>query len=247
MKRMFESARPMTIARLCGAAMLVLAAVVLAAPAGALTMTDFDLQRSLPSLGFWGPVAIVTLRFIASLIGIVPTSPLLLAAGASEGTLLGSLYVLIGAELGALAGFLIGRHLGRDFVERRGWLDRVAQTRVGRWLLDENTPQSQLMLAVFLCRLVPGLNMDALSYVAGLTALSAWRFCLASFAALLPYTLIVVAAGQQLVAFGSDSLAIAVIGLLAFSALVVLCKQHWPRRTARTKPGLQANPCESNA
>nr|WP_083240728.1 VTT domain-containing protein [Methyloceanibacter methanicus] len=125
---------------------------------------------------------------------------------------------------------------------RRGWLDRVAQTRIGRWLLDENTPQSQLMLAVFLCRLVPGLNMDALSYVAGITALSAWRFCLASFAALLPYTLIVVAAGQQLVAFGSDSLAIVVIGLVAFSALAIVCKQHWPRRTARTKPGLEASP-----
>ncbi|WP_342027500.1 hypothetical protein [Methyloceanibacter methanicus] len=117
MKRKFQPARPMGIARLCAVATLVLATLVLAGPAGAVTLADFDLQRNLPSLRVWGPVAIVALRLVASLVGIVPTSPLLLAAGASEGLLLGSLYVLIGAELGALAGFLVGRHLGRDFVD----------------------------------------------------------------------------------------------------------------------------------
>lgn len=112
---------------------------------------------------------------------------------------------------------------------------------MGRWLLDKDTPQSQLMLAVFLCRLVPGLNMDALSYVAGITALSTWRFALASFAALLPYTLLLVAAGQHLVAFGSDSLAVAVIGLVALSALVGLSRKRWSRFGGRGKPILSAN------
>ncbi|MDJ0512846.1 MAG: VTT domain-containing protein [Methyloceanibacter sp.] len=219
----------------------ILAILGFAIPAGAVTLVDFELQWSLPSLGVFGPIAIVVLRFLASLIGIVPTSPLLLAAGASEGVVLGTLYVLIGAQLGALVGFLIGRHLGRDFVERRGWLTRVEQTRLGRWLLDENTPQSQLMLAVFLCRLIPGLNMDALSYVAGITALTAWRFCLASFAALLPYTILLVAAGQQLVAFGSDTLAIAVTGLVAFSALIGFSRKQWLRRPPREKGALSPN------
>ena len=236
MVRKFHRAIPRAFAAGC-----MLALLVLAMPAAAATFGDFDLQRSLPSLGTFGPAAILVLRSLASLIGIVPTSPLLLAAGASEGIFLGTVYVLIGAELGALAGFLIGRQYGRDFVERRGWLNRVAQTRIGRWLLDENTPQSLLMLTVFLCRLIPRLNMDALSYVAGITALSAWRFCLASFAALLPYTLLLVAAGQQLVAFGSDTLAIAVIGLVAFSALVGVSRKYWPRRADREKPALQAN------
>jgi uncharacterized membrane protein YdjX (TVP38/TMEM64 family) len=98
------------------------------------------------------------------------------------------------------------------------------------------------MLAVFLCRLVPGLNMDALSYVAGITALSTWRFCLASFAALLPYTLLLVAAGQQLVAFGSDTLAIAVIALVALSALAGFFGKYWPRLVVREKRILSTNP-----
>ncbi|WP_108683416.1 TVP38/TMEM64 family protein [Methyloceanibacter sp. wino2] len=236
MTRKVRRAIPTAFIGLC-----TLALLMSATPACAVALDNFDLQRSLPSLGVFGPIAIVVLRFLASLIGVVPTSPLLLAAGATQGVFLGTLYVLIGAQLGALVGFLIGRRVGRDFVVRRGWLDRVAQTRIGRWLLDENTPQSQLMLAVFLCRLLPGFNMDALSYVAGITPLSTWRFCLASFAALLPYTLLVVAAGQQLVAFGSDSLAIAVIGLLALSALVGLSRKHWLRVRAREKPALSTN------
>lgn len=236
MMRAFRRTIPITLA-----AVGMVAVAGAASPVGAVALADFDPQQHVPSLGVLGPVAIIVLRFLASLIGVVPTSPLLLAAGATEGVVLGTLYVLIGAQFGALAGFLIGRHVGRDFVERRGWLDRVAKTKVGRWLLNDGTPQSQLMLAVFLCRLIPGLNMDALSYVAGITALSTWRFFLASFAALLPYTLLLVAAGQQLVAFGSDTLAITVIGLVAFSALVAFSRKHWFRREGRAKPVFRAN------
>jgi len=233
--RQFHQANPIALT-----AVWMIAILLVATPAGAMSLADFDLERDLPSLGVLGPLAIITLRFLASLIGVVPTSPLLLAAGATEGVLLGTLYVLIGAQLGALVGFLIGRSLGRDFVERQGWLDRIAKSRAGAWLLDEDTPQSQLMLAVFLCRLIPGLNVDALSYVAGVTALSTWRFCLASFAALLPYTLLLVAAGQQLVAFGSDSLAIAVIGFLALTALVGFARKHWTRRVERARQAASA-------
>jgi uncharacterized membrane protein YdjX (TVP38/TMEM64 family) len=218
---------PIALIGLC-----TLTVVLVATLAVAVSLSDFDLRQSLPSLDGFGPAAIVVLRFLASLIGVVPTSPLLLAAGATEGVVLGTLYVLIGAQLGALAAFLIGRHFGRDFVARRGWLDQVRQTRIGRWLLDEKTSQSQPMLAVFLSRLIPGLNMDALSYLAGITTLSVWRSCLASFAALLPYTLLIVAAGQKLMAFGSDAVAIAVIAL---SALVGLSRKQSAPGKARAR------------
>lgn len=107
----FHRAIPTAFIGLC-----TLALLCAVTPAGAAGLDDFDLQRGLPSLGVFGPIAIVVLRFLASLVGVVPTSPLLLAAGATEGLLLGSLYVLIGAQLGALVGFLIGRRYGRGFV-----------------------------------------------------------------------------------------------------------------------------------
>jgi uncharacterized membrane protein YdjX (TVP38/TMEM64 family) len=67
-----------------------------------------------------GPVAIVLLRAIAVLLAVVPSSPILLAAGVTQGTFWGTVYVLIGAQLGALAAFFLGRTLGRPFVEKRG-------------------------------------------------------------------------------------------------------------------------------
>ena len=80
-------------------------------------------------LGEWGPLGIVLSRAIAGILAIVPSSPILVLAGAAEGVLLGAVYVLIGAALGALVAFKMARYLGRDFVNRRGWIGRVAQTR----------------------------------------------------------------------------------------------------------------------
>lgn len=199
--------------------------------AEAVEIASFDVERDLPGLGIWGPIAIISLRFLAALFGVVPSSPVLLAAGATEGILLGSIYVLIGALLGALTAFLIGRHLGRNFVERRGWMDALAKTKFGGWLLDEKTSQRRLMLAVFYCRLIPGINLAALSYVAGVTRIATWRFLLATFGALLPYTVLLVAIGHQLVKLGPTELVIVLLGILLVSAIPVLWR-YWPVRSA---------------
>jgi uncharacterized membrane protein YdjX (TVP38/TMEM64 family) len=199
--------------------------------AEAVEIAGFDIERDLPGLGVWGPIAIISFRFLAALFGVVPSSPVLLAAGATQGIVLGSIYVLIGALLGALTAFLIGRHLGRNFVERRGWMDALGKTKFGGWLLDEETSQRRLMLAVFYCRLIPGINLDALSYVAGVTRIATWRFLLATFAALLPYTVLLVAIGHQLVKLGPTELIIVLLGILLLSAIPVLWR-YWPVRSA---------------
>ncbi len=215
-KHVRRSHRP---CRACGLVILVLWA-------HANTVSGINFARDLPALGVWGPAAIVGSRLAASLCGVVPSSPILLAAGAAEGVFLGSLYVLIGAVLGALIGFLIGRHFGCDFVERRGWIDTAARPRLGRWLLDEKTPQAQLMAAVFLCRLIPGLNFDVLSYVVGVTPLKAWRFCLASFAGLLPYTVLLAPAGRQLVTLGSGALTAILFGIALLTVVPLVLRKR---------------------
>lgn len=199
--------------------------------AGAVEIAGFDVERDLPELGVWGPIAIIGLRMLAALFGVVPSSPVLLGAGATEGILLGSIYVLIGAQLGALIAFLIGRHLGRDVVEKRGWMDALAKTKFGGWLLNEETSQTRLMAAVFYCRLIPGINLDALSYVAGVTPIATWRFMLATFGALLPYTVLLVAIGNQLVKLGPTELVGALLGILVVSAIPLLWR-YWPARSA---------------
>lgn len=213
-------------------------AVLSAAAVLAVDVTDagaagFDVERDLPSLGIWGPIAIIGLRMLAALSGVVPSSPVLLAAGATEGIVLGSIYVLIGAQLGALIAFLIGRYLGRDVVEKRGWMDALARTKFGDWLLNEETSQGRLMAGVFYCRLIPGLNLDALSYVAGVTPIATWRFMLATFGALLPYTVLLVAIGNQLVKLGPTDLILVLLGILFVAAIPVL----WRYRATHSARG----------
>lgn len=196
--------------------------IAIGGDAVALDIPGFDVERDLPDLGAWGPVAIIVFRYLAALSGFVPSSPVLLAAGATEGIVLGSIYVLIGAQLGALTAFVIGRHLGRDYVARKGWLESLAKTKFGGWLLDEKASQGRLMAAVFYCRLIPGINLDALSYVAGATPIAMWRFALATFGALVPYTVLLVAVGRQLVDLGSTELVFVLFGILFVSAIPVL-------------------------
>lgn len=78
------------------------------------------------------------------------------------------------------------------------------------------------MAAVFYCRLIPEINLDALSYVAGVTRISTWRFSLATFGALLPYTVLLVAIGRQLVRLGPTEFTIVLIGVLVISAIPAL-------------------------
>jgi uncharacterized membrane protein YdjX (TVP38/TMEM64 family) len=170
-----------------------------------------------------GPLAIVALRFAAALLAFVPSSPLSLAAGASYGLLSGTAFVLIGAEMGALAAFLVGRRFGSRFVARRGWLERVARTRPGSWLLEGDASQGRLMLAVLYCRLLPGFNLDGLSYVAGLTPIATWRFCLATFLGLLPYTLFLVGTGELIKKGFPDRRLGAALALVLVATAIPLC------------------------
>jgi uncharacterized membrane protein YdjX (TVP38/TMEM64 family) len=169
-----------------------------------------------------GPLSIVALRFAAALLAFVPSSPVSLAAGASYGLLSGTLFVMIGAEVGALAALFIGRKFGARFALNRRSIEALARTRLGGWLLEGEDSQRRLMLSVLYCRLLPGLNLDGLSYVAGLTPIATWRFCLATFLGLLPYTLFLVATGELMQRGLADDLLSPVLVLILLASLVPL-------------------------
>ncbi|ODA68241.1 TVP38/TMEM64 family inner membrane protein YdjZ [Methyloligella halotolerans] len=186
--------------------------------------TEDQIKALLDSIGIWGPIAIIGLRCLAAILAVVPSSVVVIAAGAAYGAVLGTVYVLIGAELGAAIGFLIGRALGRDFVEERGWIAALQGTKVGSWLLAPDASQNRLMLAVLYCRLLPGLNLDGVSYVAGVTPLKLWRFLAGSFGGLLPYTLLLAFFGDGLMEMDSSQIAIAIGALACVVALPFVWK-----------------------
>ncbi|MDQ3539242.1 MAG: VTT domain-containing protein, partial [Chloroflexota bacterium] len=82
----------------------------------------------LDGLGPWAPLVFIILMMTAIVVSPVPSVPLDIAAGLAFGFVWGTIYVLIGAELGAIIAFSIARKLGRPRLARR--LPEAAMTRI---------------------------------------------------------------------------------------------------------------------
>ena len=79
----------------------------------------------LQSLGPWGPLILIVSMATAVIIPPIPSLPLDLASGAAFGPLLGTTYAVIGAAVGAMVSFSIGRALGREGISRLLRVDAV--------------------------------------------------------------------------------------------------------------------------
>lgn len=147
------------------------------------------LQQWVVNLGPVGPIAIIALMSVAIVFTPIPSAPIALTAGALYGHAWGTLYILAGAEIGALLAFALARFLGYRIIYR--WFGER---------LDILTHRSQwvLMAIVFASRLLPFLSFDIVSYAAGLTPLTAWRFALATLLGVLPASFALAHFGKEL-------------------------------------------------
>jgi uncharacterized membrane protein YdjX (TVP38/TMEM64 family) len=182
------------------------------------------LRQFIIGLGVAGPLAVIGLMTLAILVSPIPSAPIALAAGAAYGHTWGTAYIVLGAELGALGAFGLARLLGRDAVQR--WLgNRLPESRLGS--------QGALMAVVFASRLLPFISFDVVSYAAGLTALSLWRFALATLAGILPASFLLAHFGGEMATGELDKILLAVLalGLLTGVPLAV----HFLRERARKR------------
>ena len=140
--------------------------------------------------GLWGPILIIGLMILAVVASPIPSAPIALAAGAAYGHLWGTVLVALGAELGALIAFGLARWLGRDAL-RRWFGDAVDKGLLGS--------QNALTATVFASRLMPFVSFDMISYAAGLSALRAWRFALATLAGIVPASFVLAHFGGEAV------------------------------------------------
>ncbi len=189
----------------------------LARESGALTLIldGSALREWIAGLGLWGPFAVVGLMTLAILVSPIPSAPIAVAAGAAYGHVWGTIYVLLGAEAGALAAFGVARLVGHEVLYR--WFgDRLS---VG-WLGSQNV----LMGLVFVSRLLPFLSFDLVSYAAGLTVLSFWRFAVATVAGIIPASFLLAHFGSEMATGGADRIMISVVALGAITLVPLLVK-----------------------
>jgi uncharacterized membrane protein YdjX (TVP38/TMEM64 family) len=170
---------------------LVLVATVLA------LFSQFNLREPfrklfewIQSLGVFGP-AMFILIYIAACVLLIPGSLLTLGAGIVFGVIRGTIFVMIGATLGATAAFLAGRYLAR------GWVSKRIAANARFKAIDEAVAREGWKI-VGLTRLSPILPFTFLNYAFGVTRVALRDYFFATLVGMIPGTLLYVYVGSLL-------------------------------------------------
>jgi uncharacterized membrane protein YdjX (TVP38/TMEM64 family) len=155
---------------------------------------------------------------------LLPGSVLTLGAGAVFGLARGSVLVSVAATAGATAAFLVGRHLAR------GWVARRIEGQPVFRAIDEAVAREGWRI-VGLTRLSPVFPFNVLNYAFGVTRVRLREYVLASWAGMIPGTVLYVYLGAlagDLATLGAGGRerspaewAVSVVGLLATVAVTL--------------------------
>jgi uncharacterized membrane protein YdjX (TVP38/TMEM64 family) len=182
-----------------------------------------DALQWIEGLGAVGAIAFIFIYIVAT-VAFLPGSILTLGAGVVFGVVLGSLYVFVGATLGATAAFLVGRYLAR------GWVAKKIEGNRNFGAIDRAVGKEGLKI-VILTRLSPLFPFNLLNYAFGITGVSLKDYFIGSIG-MIPGTIMYVYIGSlagSIAAIGTESQptnptiqwTIRIIGFIATVAVTV--------------------------
>ena len=138
-------------------------------------------------LGAIAPIAFILIYIIAT-VAFLPGSILTLGAGVLFGIVQGSIYVFLGATIGATLAFLVGRYLAR------GWISKKIEGNQKFNAIDKAVGKEGLKI-VLLTRLSPIFPFNLLNYGLGVTGVSLKDYVLGSVG-MIPGTIMYVYIGS---------------------------------------------------
>lgn len=190
---------------------------------------DFDVVREfVASYGAYAALASFLLMIFQSIAAPLPAFLLTLANANLFGWWQGAILSWSSAMAGAAVCFFIARILGRDAAERLTSKAGIAQIDTFFEKYGRNT--------ILICRLLPFISFDIVSYAAGLTSMSFGSFFLATGIGQLPATIVYSYVGGMLTG-GAQLLMTGLLILFALSALVVMLRKIYMDRQSTRKGG----------
>ncbi|GMQ97465.1 MAG: hypothetical protein BMS9Abin15_1194 [Gammaproteobacteria bacterium] len=187
------------------------------------------LENWVQNAGAAGPIVFMLLYAVGTIL-FFPGSVLTLAGGALFGPVMGTVYNLTGATLGATICFVIARYLASDM---------VAQKAGGRIKQLINGVESEGWRFVAFVRLVPLFPFNLLNYALGLTKIRLSAYVGATYLFMLPgaiaYTYVGYA-GREAVAGGEGLIQKALLALALLAVVAFL-----PRWIAKMRRGPEMN------
>ena len=139
------------------------------------TLSQFDTNAVIEYLRGWGAWAAVVsaiLMVLQSIAAPIPAFLITLSNAAIFGWVIGAILSWSSAMAGAAVCFYIARGLGRDVVEKLTSKGAMASVDVFFERYGDR--------AILICRLLPFVSFDFVSYGAGLTNMGFWRFFIAT-------------------------------------------------------------------
>ena len=138
---------------------------------------------------WWAPLVFIAFYIILTALGM-PMVVMTLIGGFTFGVVKGTIYVLIGANLGANLAFELARFLGRDFVSRyiKGPIDRIDQQL-----------RNQGFLRILQFRLIPVIPFNLLNVAAGLSGIRKLHYVLGTLIGIVPASFIYVYTAASLI------------------------------------------------
>ena len=212
-----KSSSPANRVRVWGSWIVILVSFIVITRALPISPAVDALKDWVESAGIWGPIAFTAVYVVASVL-LIPASLLTLAAGTVFGLGIGLVTVSVASTTGAAVAFLISRYLARSKVEAKMKGSKKfkaidAAVREGGWKI------------VAMLRLSPAVPFTLQNYLLGVTGVAFVPYVVASWAAMLPGTLLYVylgAAGGKAAAGGGTSAAQWVLLAVGLAVTIVL-------------------------
>lgn len=156
-------------------------------------ITVESFKEKIDSFGMWGPVIYIVLYVLRPLI-LFPAAVFSASAGAIWG-LKGLTFLLVGANLSAIAEFVIARYFAREAVEKliKGKFSGIDQA------VEKNG-----FVTVLLIRLIPNVAWDVQNLALGLTKVKFRDYALATLIGILPGSFALVYFGSSFISVITD-------------------------------------------
>lgn len=178
--------------------------------------------------GAWGPLAIILLQVLQTLLAPVPGQVIGFVSGYLYGIWLGTLYCIAGTLLGTYLTLILVRRYGRPMVLRLASPETVA--RLDEWLGQHTRSSSRGELLLFLIYLFPFTPSDVANLVAGLTTLPIGRIMLLAAVGRSPGVMVPVLIGAGSVQLTTWQWVVLIAGSLVAALLFMRYGERLERR-----------------
>lgn len=182
-------------------------------------LSSLDLEAVIAYLrefGLYAALVSFLLMLLQSIIAPIPAFVITLSNAAIFGWAWGALLSWSSAMVGAALCFFIAHILGRDVVEKITSPKALEATDTFFERYGKHT--------IIVCRLLPFVSFDVISYAAGLTSIRFWNFFIATGIGQLPATLVYSYFGQNLTG-GGKMLFLTLVIVFALSIIIFIAKK----------------------